>query len=51
MFQESESRLYWKESTFERKQGSNNSTQNNSKLFEQRSNFNSPPIDERGEDR
>jgi len=48
---ESQSRLYWKESTFERKQGSNNSTQNNSKLFEQRSNFNSPPIDERGEDR
>ena len=43
--QESEARLYFPKSTFDRKQQemSNNSTQSNSRLFEQRSNFNSPP--------
>ena len=47
--QESETRLYFPQSTFDKKQAglSNNSSQsnssNNSRLFEQRSNFNSPP--------
>ena len=43
--QESETRLYFPKSTFDRKHDemSNNSTQSNSRLFEQRSNFNSPP--------
>lgn len=43
--EESETRLYFPKSTFDRKHDemSNNSTQSNSRLFEQRSNFNSPP--------
>lgn len=43
IFQDSETNLYFPQATFERKQASNESTQSNSRLFEQRSNFNTPP--------